>query len=436
MAQQPVESEGHPLAVLCARLGARLDELGNAPLWSADDTEIADLVRVLEVQQRRLAAWQVRVVAEATRRDLAKTVAATGPVPWLSALVTSRPQQARRVCRLADVLDHQVAATEAAFAAGAVDAEQAQVIATAIHQLPDEVGTVARSRAEQILLGEADRFHAGVLAGLGHTLLERVAPEVAEARLGRQLARAEARDEQRRCWLTATTDHHGRTRLRGQLDTESWALVSAALEPLAAPESAVGPEGTTVRDDRSVGNRRADALVELSRRALNGDLPTRGGYPAHVAITIDHHRLHAGLGAGLLATGTPLRARDVRRIACDATVLPVLLGTDSIPLDAGRAARVFTKELRKAVEIRDIGCTFPGCARPSSWCQVHHIVHWLDGGLTSLDNAALLCGSHHRTLHQGDWTVRLGPDRRPQFIPPPWIDPSQRPRRNPLHLRL
>lgn len=436
MSQQPNESRGHPLAVLCARLGARLDEIGEAPLWSAGDAEITDLVRVLEVQQRRLAAWQVSVVAEATRRDLAKTVAATGPVPWLSALVTSRPQQARRVCRLAETLDSEVAATGAAFAAGVVDAEQAQVIATAVHQLPDEVGAEARARAEQILLGEADRFHAGVLAGLGHTLLERVAPEVAEARLGEQLARAEARDEQRRNTLTASVDHRGRTRLRGELDTESWALVSAAFEPLAKPMPAAGPEGAVVRDDRSVGTRQADALVELSRRALNGDLPTRGGYPAHVAITIDHDRLEAGIGAGMLDTGTPVSARDVRRIACDATVLPVLLGTDSIPLDTGRAARVFTKELRKAVEIRDVGCAFPGCARPASWCQVHHIVHWLDGGPTSLDNGVLLCGSHHRTIHHRDWTVRLGPDRRPEFTPPPWIDPSQHPRRNSLHLRL
>jgi hypothetical protein len=68
MSQQPNESGGHPLALLCARLGARLDEIGEAPLWSAGDAEITDLVRALEVQQRRLAAWQVSVVAEATRR--------------------------------------------------------------------------------------------------------------------------------------------------------------------------------------------------------------------------------------------------------------------------------------------------------------------------------------------------------------------------------
>ena len=300
------------------------------------------------------------VVAEAARRDLAKTVAATGTVPWLSALLTCRPQQARQVCRLGEDLDGGLDQTRAAFAAGEVNAAQAQVIATAVHALPDDIGVDGRAQAERVMLGEADRYHAGVLAALGSTLLDRIAPDLAETRLGEQLARAEARDTDRHNSLGGSLDHRGRIRIRGELDCESWALLAAALEPLAKPTPLQHPDGTVDRDDRTVGNRYADALVELARRAMTSNqLPTHGGYPAQLTITIDHHSLVTGIGAGLLDTGTPLSARAVRRIACDATVLPVLLGTDSIPLDAGRAARVFTKELRKAVELRDIGCTFP-----------------------------------------------------------------------------
>ena len=435
--QPPSPPAGHPVAVLCDRLGDRLDAIGEAPLWSAADAEIVDLIVGLETQQRRLAAWQAMVVAEAARRDLAKTVAATGTVPWLSALLTCRPQQARQVCRLGEDLDGGLDQTRAAFAAGEVDAAQAQVIATAVHALPDDIGVDGKAQAERVMLGEADRYHAGVLAALGSTLLERVAPDLAETRLGEQLARAEARDTDRHNSLGGSLDHRGRIRIRGELDCESWALVSAALEPLAKPAPLQHPDGTVDRDDRTVGNRYADALVELARRAMTSNqLPTHGGYPAHLTITIDHHSLVTGIGAGLLDTGTPLSARAVRRIACDATVLPVLLGTDSIPLDAGRAARVFTKELRKAVELRDIGCTFPGCSRPAAWSQVHHITHWLDGGPTSLDNGVLVCGHHHRTLHRNEWTVKLGPDRRPVYTPPTWVDPHQRPQRNTVHLRL
>ena len=326
-----------------------------------------------------------------------------------------------------------------------MDADQAQAIATAVHALPAEIGPQTRREAEGFLLDQARVHDAAMVAGLGQHLLERVAPDLAEARLGEQLARADARDEHRSNTFTGTTDHRGRIRLRGELDTESWALVAPALEPLAKPVPTVHPEGTrdhdqrTVgqgRDTRTVGQRQADALVELSRRMLDTDgLPSRGGYPAHLAVTIDLHTSHPGIGAGILDTGAPISATDVRRIGCDCTVLPVLLGTDGIPLDAGRAIRVFTKELRRAVEVRDIGCAFPGCPRPASWSQVHHIVHWADGGPTSLDNAVLLCGAHHRLIHRGQWTVRLGNDRRPEFTPPTWIDPHQKPRRNTLHVR-
>lgn len=158
-------------------------------------------------------------------------------------------------------------------------------------------------------------------------------------------------------------------------------------------------------------------------------------FPAHVAVTIDLGALLDQLGVGLLDTGHSICAAAVRRLACDATILPVLLSTDGVPLDVGRAIRVFTKELRRAVELRDGGCAFPGCERPASWRQVHHIVHWVLGGPTCLDNGVLLCGARHRFIHRGEWHVRLGHDRRPELLPPAYIDPDRNPRRNTFHLR-
>ncbi|MET7672719.1 HNH endonuclease signature motif containing protein, partial [Micromonospora luteifusca] len=81
------------------------------------------------------------------------------------------------------------------------------------------------------------------------------------------------------------------------------------------------------------------------------------------------------------------------------------------------------------------GCAFPGCDRPPRWCDAHHIHHWADGGTTNLDNAVLLCAYHHRHLHHSDWTVRLGGDGHPEFIPPAWLNPEQVPRRNHYHRR-
>jgi hypothetical protein len=125
----------------------------------------------------------------------------------------------------------------------------------------------------------------------------------------------------------------------------------------------------------------------------------------------------------------------VRRIACDAGILPIILGGASVPIDIGRARRPYTGAARTAVLLRDRGCAFPGCDRPPRWTQIHHIVHWADGGPTDRDNGVAMCSHHHRLIHHSDWTIRLGPDRRPEFIPPAHIDPQQQPRRNPYHRR-
>ncbi len=257
---------------------------------------------------------------------------------------------------------------------------------------------------------------------------------MAEAAEAEALAQAEARDQNRTNCLSARVDHRGRIRLAGELDPESWATVSAALEPFAKPGGLPNADGGT--DTRTAGQRQADALVEICRRTLGApDTPTSFGFPAHIAITIDFEALKASLGLGTLDTGTPISAADIRRLACDATLIPVLLNSNGVPLDVGRAIRVFTKELRRAVELRDRGCAFPGCDRPPAWTNVHHIIHWLFGGPTSLDNGVLLCHTHHVVIHRGEWTVRLAANRRPEFIPPAWIDPERTPRTNTLHLR-
>ncbi len=129
-------------------------------------------------------------------------------------------------------------------------------------------------------------------------------------------------------------------------------------------------------------------------------------------------------------------AGAARRIACDAAILPMVLGGASQVLDVGRAQRLFTPAQRRALTERDRGCAWPGCDRPPGWTQAHHVVSWLDGGPTDLDNGVLLCLFHHQQAHQSEWTIRLGPDRRPDFIPPTWIDPRQQPRRNHTHRPL
>jgi hypothetical protein len=157
--------------------------------------------------------------------------------------------------------------------------------------------------------------------------------------------------------------------------------------------------------------------------------------------TIDYRDLLGRLGgaeAGAAGPGPssatlqftgPVTASTVRRIACDADIVPVLLGGGGRVLDIGRTSRVFPPHIRKAITARDGGCAFPQCTIPASWCEAHHVSYWSHGGTTGTDNGTLLCSHHHHVVHKEEWTIQMR-SGSPWFIPPPHVDPRRRPLRN------
>lgn len=193
------------------------------------------------------------------------------------------------------------------------------------------------------------------------------------------------------------------------LDAEGKAVLEGAVGPLAAPRPADGEP-----DRRGSDRRRGDALVALVRRAVaSGDsVPTTT--KAQLFVTMDFDRLrtrlgqdaHAAraLGAGEVSGGTQagtlLAPETVRQIACDATLIPVVLGGGAEILDWGHSRRLFTPAQTKRLWLRDGGCTYPGCDAPPQWCDAHHLVHWADFGPSNLGNAALLCAHHHQLVHR------------------------------------
>ena len=189
--------------------------------------------------------------------------------------------------------------------------------------------------------------------------------------------------------LRLNTAQDGCLLISGILDPIGGAAVRASLEPLAQMS------GTA--DHRRREQRLADALVEQCT----------AGKPATVQVTASVETLMAlrGASAGEMEFSTPVPAATIRRLACDSTVVRVLLDSRSMPIDVGRASRVVDGALRKALAVRDKHCQWPGCERPASWCDGHHIVHWADGGATDLDNCVLLCRRHHRMVHEGDWRI-------------------------------
>ena len=111
------------------------------------------------------------------------------------------------------------------------------------------------------------------------------------------------------------------------------------------------------------------------------------------------------IGVGYLpGTGT-LPIADLRRIACDCKIIPVLLGSAGQPLDVGRTTRTITPAQRIALNLRDQGCRHPDCHRPPADCDAHHVIHWLDLGPTNLNNLILLCRGHHTRHHKGEFTI-------------------------------
>ncbi|MDQ2583142.1 HNH endonuclease signature motif containing protein [Saccharothrix yanglingensis] len=216
----------------------------------------------------------------------------------------------------------------------------------------------------------------------------------------------------------------GRLEFFGELSAESGARFTAMLEPLSAPR----PDGP-----RDAARRRGEAFADLIHLASRStDVPSEAGERPHISVTIDHEALRRGVGHALLDGDRHLSAAQARRIACDATVLPVVLGGMSEVLDLGRAKRTVSTAQRRALHARDRGCAFPGCHRPPQWCDAHHIQHWADGGSTDLDNLVLLCRTHHSLVHHSHWRVATT-GGTPVFIPPRHVDPAQRPRQNLLH---
>jgi hypothetical protein len=414
-------------------VGEDAAKLAAAPLWPVSDDELTDLLRAAHRLQQAAAVLQARLVNQATTRGLPAAQGHRSTTRWLRSLLKLDPQPARELAEAATATGRPM--LEQAMLDGHTDPRQAAVIAAAVEAIPADLGSYGLasadvsqivSEAEHTMIEMADRLSAHQLRRVGDRILAHVAPHLAERADQAALARQEARAQRRR-GLTLSLPVDGLVRLSGALGTEDAATVHAALHPLSRPL----PE-----DTRTPAQRRADALLEVCRLALRTqELPDDGGEPPQLAVTVAYQPLAHTLGTAITDTGERLSATTLRRLACDARILPVVLGSAGQILDLGRTRRLAAGPLRRALHIRDRGCAFPDCDRPPRWTDAHHITAWTNGGTTTLDNLVLLCRYHHGLIHDPDagWQIRPGADRHPDFIPPRTLDHHQRPRRNLYH---
>ncbi|MDE9365721.1 DUF222 domain-containing protein [Luteipulveratus sp. YIM 133132] len=390
---------------------ASLSAVEGASFWGLSGEQVEALVGSVAAIRAVLDRLEVAAVREGVSRGL-PAERGYGAVDWVRSCqqrgggaAVSDPGHISRVLRLTATRDRAGArAVWEAFTAGHLGSGKADQLA----RFETEVSPVAVP--EQVAEVVTDLVHAAVDGADGTGLTPR---ELSTAiRYAGQLMRPE-RDldaahaaRARGRGLTKRPGPAGLAEYRFLADPDAAAILDAAVAGLSAPVT--GPHGEP--DLRTPARRRGDALIDVIRRGVSapGAGPRTSKAQVLVTMTLDQLR-HDLPGAGVTATGEVLSATEVRRHACDAGIIPVVLGSRGEILDLGAEVRLFTPAQRRALWHRDRGCTYPGCTIPAQWCDAHHVTWWSRGGPTDLGNAALLCGHHHTLVHHRDLTATVTP---------------------------
>ena len=375
--------------------------LRDLPGWVAEQP--AGQLGEVIITSREIIDRTEAVGAEATRRfEKAggyKSDGFLGMVPWLrvngklsGAAAAERVDTARQLQALPR--------TEEALARGEIGYQHAVAMA----RTAEHVGAAQVRQAEATLLKAAESMDPGQFVTVAKNFEHQVD---AEAVL------ADANRAYQRRYLQIGEVTNGLVRLEGQLVPEAAAMLRTRLESFMKPAKG---------DQRTAGQRAHDALVEVCRRAGGTGRPESAGGGSRPSLIIraslDTLAGLDGAPAGELEWGGTIPAETVRRMACDSAITRIT-GLGELEQEITHAARTIPPSTRRALVARDQHCVFPGCDRPPPWCDGHHLVFWGDGGPTKLDNLGLVCGSHHRKLHEEGWKLQRGKDGRWIATPPP-----------------
>ena len=400
-----VLGQQHPLDRVVETIDAALDEGRAASLIGLDQAATANLLRGLAQVASRLDALTATVLAHAVEVRVEETNGATTTATWWADATNRTRATAHRDVKLAVALTRFTALAEA-LAEGRVNTEQAHAITRALSDLeldgPAELEPVVVEQAEKHLVDCADGFDAKHLRVLGRHVLTVVAPEVGEAHEAKLLE-----DEERRAAektrLTFASDGHGMVHGRFSIPALHGAMLAKAIQALTWAKQ----DPAEVRQTRPTPVAAGQAFTELLERMDAADLPTVGGVGATVVVTMTIDSLMGGLAAAALDTGEVISAGAARRLACEAGVIPMVLGGKSEVLDVGRRRRFHTKAQRLAIAQRDKTCVVGGCDAPPSRCHVHHVIPWSEGGGTSVKDGRLYCSAHHAMVHDPKRSGRL-----------------------------
>jgi hypothetical protein len=392
-----------------AEVHAAIDRLHPAsPCTRQPSAAVAEVDRAI----RRLESFKLKLVAAAHHAGAAKDAGFTDTSAWVAKTTTVSRSDAAREVALATNLGSDHDATVEALDAGLVSPGHAAVVVQATGQLPDTVSSEQRQVVEASLVAKASRFSPDQLRRIARRAIEAVEPDqsVVDAHEN-ELVRAEEQAAQDKCSLTLHDNGDGTTTGHFTVPALAAAILAKILDTMTAPRrmrEAAGPERSF--DWR---HRRGLAFAELLEH-----LPTDHLHPksaATVVVTIDHTVLQGALKAAHVDTNENLSAGEARRLACNAAVLPAVLGGRSVALDLGHTARLFSESQRIAKGLEHNTCAATGCERPYAWCELHHRRPWAHGGNTHLANAIPLCHRHHQWIHDTGFNHESMPDGSVRF---------------------
>jgi hypothetical protein len=262
-----------------------------------------------------------------------------------------------------------------------VNTAQTRAIVESLDALPADVGDGLLMKAEEFLVDKAADLGPRELRHLGRGVLQHLAPEIADESDRRRFEAEEARaDAATKLSLRPRGD--GTTDIYVQVADHVAGRLRAYLDAIANPRRAANDDDFMALP---LARRRGIAFQALLENLLDTDLPAHGGTATSVVVTVAYDALLTGVGMATTSTGETMTAEQARRLACQARILPAVLGGKGEVLDLGRSARFFTRAQRKAMDLRDKECTTRGCHVPAAFCHAHHWRRpWAKGGKTNL----------------------------------------------------
>lgn len=393
----------------------------------ADDDTLLSVLTLAEGANRRLDRVTVDTIAALERRGTFSIRGYRSTAAALADLLGWDRFEARRRVVAAEQVGARVGldgtvrparlpATATAFGAGEASLRHVEVVARLLDSAPARrLAPEQWADVEAQLAARVGEYSPSQLQDWGNRLIELLDRDGPEP------------DDTPPPLVNEVHLHRNRDRAGGTIagrfdDAAMFDAIATAIDAHARPRCAEDGERTTPA-------RQAEALADICGFVLDhGDLPQTAGRRPHVNVTVGLGDLEHRARAACLDFGGILTPESLRMLCCDAAVIPIVLGATGQPLDIGRMSRVIPDGIRRAISARDGGCA--RCGKPPSWCEIHHITEWENGGPTSVANCVMLCRSCHRLIHHAGWVVILT-DGIPEFYPPPWIDPLQRPRRRP-----